>query len=118
MKKLPIYTLKCDFISGFKIRERHHTIEPAIGVFTEETETYNLVSLLMLLLPIAVSLGSLLDIGIFYVYNKMCHPWSAILAEEKPAKNWLSRVWMWCSSCVRGEKESDFLGKIDKDSFL
>jgi hypothetical protein len=73
----------------------------------------------MMILPCAVTALSLLDMGLFYLYNKKLHPWSAILAEEKPrnvknkSKNWFSRVWV----CLRGEKESAFLGKIKQDIF-
>ena len=67
---------------GFQIRYRHHTIKPVIGVFNEEDAAYSLISLLMWVLPLTVTISSLLDISLFFLYNKKFHPWSAILAEE------------------------------------
>ena len=74
-------------IPGFNIRDRHHTILPAIGTFEQENEAYNLVSILMVVLPFTVSFLALLDFGLFYLYNTKFHPWSTILADEKPRKD-------------------------------
>jgi hypothetical protein len=38
--------------------------------------------MLMWVLPLTVTISSLLDISLFFLYNKKFHPWSAILAEE------------------------------------
>jgi hypothetical protein len=90
-------------------------------VFSEEADTFNLVTLLMWLLPLLVTTLSLLDISLFYLYNKKLHPWSTILAEEKTRvennKNCLSRCWLWICSCLVREDDFLYLGKIKVDIF-
>jgi hypothetical protein len=97
---------------GFQVRERHHTIHPAIRSFEEEAAAYSLISLLMWLLPLTVTMASLLDFSLLYLYNKKFHPWSAILAEEniKSDQNKESRVW-FCS-CLGSETDEFYLSKI------
>ena len=67
-------------------------IQPVIGALPQETEAYNLVSSLIMFLPALTTLGSLLDLGLFYFYNKKGHPWSSILAEEKLEEKSESRL--------------------------
>ena len=59
--------------------ERHHLILPAIGVFQQEEDAYNLAVLLRWLLPLIVILASLLDLVLMMVYMKNLHPWKGIL---------------------------------------
>ena len=69
-------------MSGFKIRARHELIEPAIGVLPQEMEAYNLVTLLMWSLPLAITLLSLLDLGLIFLYQKKFHFWIGIFEDE------------------------------------
>ena len=76
-----------DFVlSGLKIRERHNSIKTFIGVFPEEEEAYSLVTLLMWLLPMAVTVGTVLDFCLFRLYNSKFHTWSGILQDEETKK--------------------------------
>ena len=68
---------------GFKIRARHELIAPAIGVFPQETTAYNRVTLLMWSLPPAITLLSLLDLGLFFLYQKKFHFWIGILEDSQ-----------------------------------
>ena len=70
-------------IAGFKIRARHELIAPAIGVLPQETTAYNLVTLLMWGLPLAITLLSLLDLGLFFLYQKRFHFWIGILEDDQ-----------------------------------
>ena len=58
-------------------------IAPAIGVLPQETTAYNLVTLLMWSLPIAITLLSLLDHGLFFLYQKKFHFWIGILEDDQ-----------------------------------
>ena len=68
---------------GLKIRARHELIAPAIGVLPQETAAYNLVTLLMWSLPPAITLLSLLDLGLFFLYQKKFHFWIGILEDDQ-----------------------------------
>eukprot|EP00092_Neocalanus_flemingeri_P080309 GFUD01100156.1.p1 GENE.GFUD01100156.1~~GFUD01100156.1.p1 ORF type:complete len:1047 (+),score=211.36 GFUD01100156.1:131-3271(+) len=69
--------------TGLNVIARHHLIQPAIGVFPEEAEAYNRVILLMWLLPSVVTVGAVLDMVLFRLYNTRFHPWSVIIADEE-----------------------------------
>ena len=66
---------------GFKIRARHELIAPAIGVLPQETTAYNRVTLLMWSLAPVITLLSLLDLGLFFLYQKKFHFWIGILED-------------------------------------
>ena len=68
---------------GFNIRARHELIAPAIGVLPQETTAYNRVTLLMWSLPPAITLLSLLDLGLFFLYQKKFHFWIGILGDDQ-----------------------------------
>ena len=70
-------------LPGFKIRARHELIAPAIGVLPQETKAYNRVTLLMWGLPPAITLLSLLDLGLFFLYQKKFHFWIGILEDAQ-----------------------------------
>ena len=70
-------------MSGFRIRARHELIAPAIGVLPQETNAYNFVTLLMWGLPSAITLLSLLDLGLFFLYQKKFHFWIGILEDSQ-----------------------------------
>ena len=54
-----------------------------IGVLPQETTAYNLVTLLMWSLPLAITLLSLLDLGLFLLYQKKFHFWIGILEDDQ-----------------------------------
>ena len=64
------------------VRERHLTIEPVIGVFPEETAAFHLVTLLSWIIPALLTIASLLELVMVFVYQKYLHPWACIFAEE------------------------------------
>jgi hypothetical protein len=55
----------------------------SIGTFPEEDESYNLVTILMIVLPIGLLLLSFLEWGIFLLYNGKMHPWKDIFVVEQ-----------------------------------
>ena len=71
------------FPAAANVRARHHTIQPAIGVFPEEEAAYSLLSLLRWALPLAVVLATLLDLLLVWLYMRFGHPWSQILVKNK-----------------------------------
>ena len=70
-------------VTGTNIIDRHRKLVPSIGTLPQEDDSYFLVTRLMIGLPIAVTLASLLDLGLFYLYQKKCHPWVGIIEEDE-----------------------------------
>lgn len=69
--------------TGTKVRARHQLLKMTIGTFPEEEETYNLVTILMIVLPIGLLLLSFLELGLFLLYNGKMHPWKAIFVQPE-----------------------------------
>ena len=70
-------------VTGTNIIDRHLKLVPSIGTLPQEDYSYFLVTRLMIGLPIAVTLASLLDLGLVYLYQKKFHPWVGIVEEEE-----------------------------------
>ena len=64
------------------VRERHLTIKPVIGVFKEEEEAFELITWLSWIIPLLLTIFSLLELVMVFVYQKYLHPWACIFAEE------------------------------------
>ena len=69
--------------SGMRVRSRHHLLQMTIGTFPEENETYTLLTTLMFVLPIGLVTASLLEWGLFILYNYKLHPWREILKSDQ-----------------------------------
>ena len=71
------------------VRERHLTIKPLIGVFQEETDAFELITKLAWLIPFLLTIFSLLELVMVYIYQRYLHPWGCIFAAEdlKEANN-------------------------------
>ena len=65
-----------------KVRERHLTIKPVIGVFREEIDAFDLITKLSWIIPLLLTIFSLLELVMVFVYQKYLHPWACIFAEE------------------------------------
>ena len=52
-----------------------------IGVFPEEEEAMDRVTLLLWLLPTVVAFATLIDILLVLLYVNILHPWSVILQQ-------------------------------------
>ena len=61
------------------VRARHELLEKAIGVFPEEKQAYERISMLSWILPLIVIIGSLVDTILVVVYMRLAHPWKDIL---------------------------------------
>ena len=70
-------------VTGTNIIDRHRKLVPSIGTLPQEDFSYFLVTRLMIGLPIAVTLASILDLGLFYLYQKRFHPWVGIIEEDE-----------------------------------
>ena len=70
-------------VTGTNIIDRHRKLVPSIGTLPQEDYSYFLVTRLMIGLPIAVTLASLLDWGLVYLYQKKFHPWVGIIQEDE-----------------------------------
>ena len=70
-------------VTGTNIIDRHRKLVPSIGTLPQEDYSYFLVTRLMVGLPIAVTLASLLDWGLVYLYQKKFHPWVGIIEEDE-----------------------------------
>ena len=64
------------------MRARHHLLLMTIGTFPEEENTFTLVTILMCVLPLGLVITSLLEWGLFLLYNRMLHPWKEILKND------------------------------------
>ena len=70
------------FVSpAFKVQERHSILMNTIGVFPEEEEAMDRVTLLLWLLPTVVAFATLIDILLVLLYVNILHPWSVILQQ-------------------------------------
>ena len=61
------------------VKARHELLEKAIGVFPEEVQAYEKISMLSWVLPLIASIGYLVDTILVVVYMKLAHPWKDIL---------------------------------------
>ena len=61
------------------IKARHELLEKAIGVFPEEVQAYERISMLSWTLPLIAIIGSLVDTILVVVYMRLAHPWKDIL---------------------------------------
>ena len=61
------------------VKARHELLEGAIGVFPEERQAYEKISLLSWLLPLIAIIGFLVDSILVVVFMKFAHPWKDIL---------------------------------------
>ena len=58
------------------------SLKPVIGVFPEEIAAFELITLLSWISPFLLTIFSLLELVMVYVYQKYLHPWACIFAEE------------------------------------
>ena len=70
------------YFKGFSIRARHSVLQRTIGPFTQEVDAFNTASLLMWLLPLLVSMSTVLELVLLYLFNRFGHPWAGILADS------------------------------------
>ena len=76
--------------SASRVKARHMLLQKAIGVFPEEEQAYEKISMLSWLLPLTAIIGSLMDTILVVIFMKLAHPWKDILfgqmeqTEEKP----------------------------------
>ena len=54
-------------------------LQKAIGVFPEEEQAYEKITMLSWLLPLTAIIGFLIDTILVFVYMKFAHPWKDIL---------------------------------------
>ena len=62
-----------------RVKARHMLLQKAIGVFPEEEQAYEKISMLSWLLPLTAIIGSLIDTILVGVFMKLAHPWKEIL---------------------------------------
>ena len=62
-----------------RIKARHMLLQKVIGVFPEEEQAYEKISMLSWILPLIAIIGSLLDAILVAVFMKLAHPWKDIL---------------------------------------
>ena len=63
------------------MRERHWTIQPAIGVLKEEEDALELLNLLSWFMPAVVFVASFIDCFLVFIYQAYLHPWKRILVK-------------------------------------
>ena len=62
-----------------RVKARHMLLQKVIGVFPEEEQAYEKISMLSWLLPLTAIIGSLIDTILVVVFMKLAHPWKDIL---------------------------------------
>ena len=65
------------------VKARHALLKGAIGTFPEEDYGFDMVNSLSWILPLAIVMGSLVDIILVYVYMRYAHQWKDILSSEE-----------------------------------
>ena len=68
---------------GVAIIERHWMLEPVIGTFQEEKNSYMTAILLMSVPAPAVTLCAVADWALFRLYQARLHPWVGLLKEVR-----------------------------------
>ena len=62
-----------------RVKARHMLLQKAIGVFPEEEQAYEKISMLSWLLPLSAVIGSLIDAILVVAFMKLAHPWKDIV---------------------------------------
>ena len=57
-------------------------LDRTVTVFQEEIEAYEQAKFLSWIMPLTVTLGFLIDAGLFYGFHFVCHPWLPILKDD------------------------------------
>ena len=65
-----------------RVNARHEMLEETIGAFDKEIEAHQLINILRPLCFCLLILGTLIQVGLYFVYNRMFHPFKDIL--KKP----------------------------------
>ena len=81
-----------------------------IGTFPEEEETYNLVTILMIVLPIGLLLLSFLELGLFLLYNGKMHPWKAIFVQPEEVHFQSNET-----LSVKSDENNEILESVEED---
>ena len=71
-----------DYFSEQNIRARQELLLDSIGVFPEETEAFEAVSLMSWVLPLCATLVMCIDFLLILIANFLIHPWVAIVSED------------------------------------
>ena len=66
------------FPPASKVKERHEILLDTIGVFPQETEAFDRLTLLSWLLPAIVGTATLVDLLLILLYLYILHPWRVI----------------------------------------
>ena len=61
------------------VKARHELLQGAIGVFPEEKQAHETLSILSWILPLIAIIGSFVDIILVVVFMQIAHPWKDIL---------------------------------------
>ena len=67
------------FQTASHVKARHQLLQGAIGVFPEEKQAYETISILSWILPLIAFIGFLMDTILVVVYMRLAHPWKDIL---------------------------------------
>ena len=63
------------------MQERHNILLGTIGVFPQEAEALDRLTLLCWLLPTVVALATLIDVLLVLLYVYILHPWKVIIQQ-------------------------------------
>ena len=63
------------------MQERHNILLDTIGVFPQEAEALDRLTLLCWLLPTVMALATLIDVLLVLLYVYILHPWKVIIQQ-------------------------------------
>ena len=75
------------FSPARKVKERHNILLGTIGVFAQETDAFDRLTLLSWLLPAIVAAAALIDLLLILLYLYIFHPWRVIFQQVGSVKS-------------------------------
>ena len=86
------------------MQERHNILLGTIGVFPQETEALERLTLLSWLLPTVVALATLIDVLLVLLYVYILHPWKVIIQQVGMTQN--KKTSQELGNCPMGQREA------------
>ena len=69
-------------LSASKVHQRHSILEQTIGALPEEIAAYDTIKYLSPLMYLALIILTLVQLALYFVFNRLLHPFKDILASE------------------------------------
>ena len=75
------------WVFAFNVRARHEFLDNTIGYFQEELEAYNLTFALAVGFPFVISIATILQFVLYWLYNHKFHPFREMIETKFKSKD-------------------------------